>query len=473
MALVTSAGAGSGIDMESIISASVSAKRTQLEQSVTKSKTLTQTTLSGIGQLKSAISTYTTSLDALSASGAFNKRTTTLSQNITQDATDPAFSVTTGTTASNGEYNVTVKQLAAGSRYEGVFSSSTTPLATADDTLTFTAGSDTFSVDVYQNDTLQTIRKRINDSTGNFGLSANIINSNGQAKLVLNSSVTGAGNDLTITSNTDGAGALATANLTNVTKAQSSIVDIDGNTVTSATNTLTDAVEGLTIKALRVSDSDTSSTATSGALLSNKLTVSTDKSAIKTLITNFVNGYNSLVSSASVLGKRDTITGGVNQNDGGLLAGDSTTRTIQSYMFNLLSGSSSSSSSSSAIKSVFQLGVSMDNTGTLSLDSDKLSTVLDTNYEQVMNLFGGDSGLAAKMSSGLKAYTKTGGFLSQRTDSLNTDLRSLTQKQADIDDQMTKYEASLRTQYGNLDSLIVNMNNSASYLTALSTTTSS
>ena len=63
MVAITSAGAGSGIDMESIISASISAKKAQLQQPVITKKTNAQTTLSGVGQLKSAISSFTSILD--------------------------------------------------------------------------------------------------------------------------------------------------------------------------------------------------------------------------------------------------------------------------------------------------------------------------------------------------------------------------------------------------------------------------
>ena len=62
MATITSAGAGSGLDLESVISASVAAKKAQLQQPITTKKTNTQITLTGVGQLKSAISTFTTTL---------------------------------------------------------------------------------------------------------------------------------------------------------------------------------------------------------------------------------------------------------------------------------------------------------------------------------------------------------------------------------------------------------------------------
>lgn len=103
-----------------------------------------------------------------------------------------------------------------------------------------------------------------------------------------------------------------------------------------------------------------------------------------------------------------------------------------------------------------------------SLNSDDFSDALDKNYDQVVALFGGTNGVAGKMTAGLKDYTKTGGLLSQRQDSLNTELRSVAQKESDITALMLKYETSLRAQYGNLDTMLTKMNQSASSLSLLS-----
>jgi flagellar hook-associated protein 2 len=62
MAAITSAGAGSQIDLESVISASLEARKAQIQQPIVKKRVNAQVTLSGLGQLKSAISSYVTSL---------------------------------------------------------------------------------------------------------------------------------------------------------------------------------------------------------------------------------------------------------------------------------------------------------------------------------------------------------------------------------------------------------------------------
>lgn len=469
MATITSAGAGSGLDLESVISASVAAKKAQLQQPITTKKTNTQITLTGVGQLKSAISTFDTTLAKLSTAGAFNKRAI----NITQDTDDPILKISSNTDASNGQYNVTVNKLATTSKVEGVFDSSTESLITEDGTLTLTAGDgNEFTVDVKKGDTLQQIRKRINNASDNFGLTANIVNtSDGKAKLVIDSGVTGAGNDLKISgsttelkmfeADTSSATAVSGSSMSRTQQSTNAEIDVDGNILTSDTNTFEDKVQGLDITVLRVSDKDSD-----GNLKSNKVDVSTDKSAIKGLVQEFVDAYNTLIDKTTELGKRNTIVGGESQDDGGALAGDSMPRSIRTLMANTVM---EPNSEMTGINSIFQLGIKMDNDGKLSVDSDKFDDALDDNYEQVVALFSGENGVAGKLQTSLKEYTKTGGLISQRQDQLNSDLRDLSTREATAADQLEKYEANLRAQYGSLDTLLAQMQSSASYLSLLST----
>ena len=453
---ITSAGAGSGIDLESVISASVAARKAQLQQPITIKQNSTNITLSGIGQLKSSLSAFTDILDTLSKPGAFNKRAI----NITQSKDDPVLAVESKSGTSNGQYNITVNKLATTSRQEGIFDSSTAVLVTQDGQLTFKAGDKEFTVDVKAGDTLQTIRKRINNDGDNFGLSANIVNiADGSAKLVIDSGVSGDGKDLVITGSTTELQNEFTNKMAQTQQASSAEILVDGNELKSDTNVFDDVIQDLKITVLRVSDTDTN-----GDLKSNKVDITTDKTSVQETVQKFIDGYNALQSKLTSLGKRNSIVGGVRQDDGGALAGDSTTRAISNFMSNLIT---TPSDTSTIYSTIFEMGIKMDNKGQLSLDKEKFGEVVDKNFDQVAGLFGGENGLAAKLTTGLKEYTKTGGLLAQRTDTLNADLRSLSQKQATTNEQLVKYEAALRAQYGSLDALLVKMNNSAAALSAL------
>ena len=461
MAGITSAGAASGIDLESVISASVNARKAQVQQPITTKKTNTQITLSGMGQLKSAIASYVTTLKDMAKTDAFNKRAV----NITQDKDNPVLKVESKAGSSNGQYNITVNKLATTSKFEGTFGSSTTALATEDGTLTFTAGDKKFSVEVKAGDSLQTIRKKINNNGDNFGLTANIINSaDGKAKLVMDSGVSGTGKDLQITGSTAGMTSFASA-LTKTQSASNAEITVDGSPLSSDTNTFDGTIMGLKVTVLRESDKDTD-----GNAKSNKVDVTTDKDGIKSMIKSFIDGYNTLVSKADALGKRSSIVAGESQDDGGALAGDSVTRSVVNQMSSILI---TPSDNSNVFDTIFQLGIKMDNKGVLSLDSEKFDEALDKNFEQVVAIFGGEKGVAGQLATSLEDYSKTGGLLAQREDSLNTELRSLAQKESTASAQLVKYEASLRARYGGLDTLLAKMNQSASYLSLINTSSSS
>ncbi|MDX7890145.1 flagellar filament capping protein FliD [Aeromonas caviae] len=461
MATITSAGAGSGIDLESVISASLNARKAQLQQPITTKKTNAQITLSGVGQLKSAIASYVTTLKDMAKTDAFNKRAV----NITQDKDNPILKVESKAGASNGQYNITVNKLATTSKFEGTFDSSTTALATEDGTLTFTAGDKKFNVEVKAGDSLQTIRKKINNNGDNFGLTANIINTaDGKAKLVMDSGVSGAGKDLLITGSTAGVSSFASS-LTKAQSASNAEITVDGSVLSSDTNTFDGTIMGLKVTVLRDSDKDTD-----GNAKSNKVDVTTDKDGIKSMIKSFIDGYNTLVSKADGLGKRNSIVAGESQDDGGALAGDSVTRSVINQMSSILI---TPSENSNVFDTIFQLGIKMDNKGVLSLDSEKFDEALDKNFEQVVAIFGGEKGVAGQLATSLEDYSKTGGLLAQREDSLNTDLRALAQKESDASAQLVKYEASLRARYGGLDTLLAKMNQSASYLSLINTSNSS
>ena len=458
MTTITSAGAGSGLDLESVIAASVDAKKAQLLQPITTKKTNAQITLSGVGQLKSAIASFVTTLKAMSKDDAFNKRAI----NITQDKDNPVLKVESKAGASNGQYDISVEKLAKTSKFDGVFDKSTDPLITQDGVLTFKAGDKTFDVDVKAGDTLQSIRKRINNDGDNFGLSVNIMNtSDGKSKLVIDSGISGAGKDLQITGNTTELTDNFISKLTQTQDARDAEITVDGSTLTSASNTFDGTILGLKVTVLRESDKNADNT-----LKSNKVDVTTDKAGIKDMVKSFIDGYNALVKKSGDLGKRSSIVAGVSQNDGGALAGDATTRAV----INMMNGAITEPSKNSAtFSSIFQLGVKMDNKGVLSLDSTKFDEAVDKNFDQVVALFGGKDGVAGKMAGQLESYSKTGGLLAKREDSLNSDLRDVNRKQSDVSAQLTKYEETLRARYGSLDSMLAKMNKSASYLNLLNT----
>lgn len=460
---ITAAGAGSGLQLEDIIKASLDARRTQFESRILKQETTLKTSLSGVGQLKSALSEFTKLSKELAKADAFNLRTI----NITQSKDNPVLKVEGQLGASNGNYDIIVNNLASGSKFEskpGAFSSSSQVIATADGQLTFSAGADkSFTVDVKAGDTLNDLRGKINTNGKNFGLSTNIVNQGGESKLIFDSSVTGTGNDLTIFASTPELKIFDTSDpsskLTSTKTAIDASVSIDGVTVPNKTNILDNVIQGMKVTLLRESDKDSSAKP-----ITNKVAITTDTKGIKDKIQSFITAYNTLSDTFSALGKRPTIVAGKRNDDGGLLAGDSTLRSISDFMFSTLS---SANTGGGVINNVFDMGIKVDNKGKLSIDSVKLDSALNNNFDQVGALFSGENGIAAKMTKELEEYTRTGGRLAQREDVLNVDMRDIKNKRSTFEDSMVVYEKSLRKKYGDLDVLVTKLNKSAASLSML------
>lgn len=146
-------------------------------------------------------------------------------------------------------------------------------------------------------------------------------------------------------------------------------------TVTSSSNTVSDLVPGVTLN-LVSADPDSPVT----------ITVTNDTSGVETAIRGFVDAYNKAMNAINDQFKYDPDTG-----EGGVLMGDTTLMNVQSTLRDLVvetvPGLPSSMNSLSAI------GITLTDTGTLAIDSAKLSQALSENYADVERLFK-DSGIS-------------------------------------------------------------------------------
>jgi flagellar hook-associated protein 2 len=478
MSSITSAGVASGIDFESIIKASVEAKKQQMNSKLTTNKQNSKLELTGVGLLKSNLSTFKDLCDKIGKENSFNKRSVT----IKQDATNPVFKCEAKDDASNGSYNIAVTHLAQSTSFSTSVADSTAKLGAG--TLTFGIGSGedskTFSIEVGEDDTLETLRNKINSSADNFGVTANILTlADGTSKFVLDSGNTGdkyrnfrigAEGSANLEQfeariSKDGNGNLvARGNMSLVQLGQDAKITVDGAELSSDTNVFDDKIKGLKLTVNRLSDTEEITNADGSVIQgfkSNNVKIDTDTQGIKSLLQDFVDTYNSLRSSLDALSARDTYTDGKCNNDGGYLAGDSTCSAIKSSLTNLIS---SFKIDTADTNNIFTMGIEMDNDGNLSIDSTKFNEIVDKNYEQLVNAFGGKDGLCSKIETYLKDYTKSSGVLSQRTDAVNSEIKQWNNKESANDFYLQKYEASLRSRYAGLDAYIANMNTSLSYL---------
>jgi len=232
------------------------------------------------------------------------------------------------------------------------------------------------------NNTLTGVRDAVN--AAKLGVQASIVNDGSGYRLTFTSETTGAANSIQTTVSGDGDGNQtdasglsrlvyndSTKNLTESIKAQDAKLKVNGLAITSATNAVTEAVEGVTLNLEK---------AAAGQV--KTVTVATDQSGLKTALQNFVLDFNALRDVTTSLGKYD-LTGG---NSGGL-AGDPTLRSLASEVRTLASSSIQNLTGTTTTLSSIGITLSKNNDGKLALDATKLDAALKSDFDAVGKLF--------------------------------------------------------------------------------------
>jgi len=455
MALITSAGVGSGLDLESIISATLSAENTPKLQAFAEKEETLQVELSSLGEVKSAMSKLQDTIEKLADIDNFNKRVANIKQPTSDDG--DLISVTPTSDISPGDFNIEVVELAQGSRATsnaGLFTSTDDVVTASGGTLSFSAGDKSFDLTLDAGATLADLRDAINDSDENFGVTANIINTGTESKLVFTSNVTGLGNDLVITNDTaelDNVSTLANDGVTaggiaiaSGDEAKSAEIKVDGISIVNDTNTFKDAVQDMTIVAKRQSvDGETA-----------KLSVDVDTESVTKLVDEFIANYNNLIGQI-----------GLQTRIGKPLNADSTIRSFDSQLVNALS---TPISDAGPFSSIFDIGLGVDKEGYLEKSSlvRSLNEAMDENYDNIGKAFAGENGIAKQLESLFDNYLDSKGIMNQRETSLNSQLDDLEDDVLNHEYRMEELEARLRQQYAGLDVLLAQMQSTQTYLSA-------
>jgi flagellar hook-associated protein 2 len=194
---------------------------------------------------------------------------------------------------------------------------------------------------------------------------------------------------------------------------------VDGVPIDSASNKVTGAISGVTLTLLGAS-----STA------KVNLTVASDESAASTAINQFVTDYN---TAMGLLNTQFTVSNGSQ----GVLASDPTVRSLQSALQSTLSYTYTPTSGTTAVSSLYSLGITVGNDGTLSVDSSKLDSALANNATDVQSFFQGTSlnGFAASFNTSMKLFTDSS------SGAFKVDLSSISTEYSDLATKITDYES--------------------------------
>lgn len=238
-----------------------------------------------------------------------------------------------------------------------------------------------------------------------------------------------------------------TGGITNLTQSQTALdakLKINGIEVTRAGNTISDLITGVTLNLLK-GDSYTASLT---------LSVSKNSGSLSSQLSSLVTAYNSTMSA--ITGLRG------NQNQAGVLQGDSTVSTLQNMLRSMTTAKYGSNNVDNTLS---YLGVTHDKNGVLSFDSSKLSSAFSADAANVINIV---NKMASSVGASMNNYINT--MIPARQNGYQQTLKDILKSEDNISASLPLKEAALRQQYSALDQMVSRLQGVSNYLTLQTTT---
>jgi flagellar hook-associated protein 2 len=454
------------IDVNTLVSELITADSQPMNQ-LQQRESGVQSKLSAYGQIQSALSNLQTAVTALTVGSAFSAEQATVTGNgVTASVTG---------TAPIGSYAITVSQLAqAQTTASAPVASASTVIGTGTLTLqmgtydssahTFSAQSGSAPVHITidsSNDTLGGIAAAINSAGA--GVTASVVTDNAGSRLVLNSSSTGAANGFSLTvadsdgNNTDTSGlsqlafdptaaAGAGQNLTLTQPAKDAQYSVNGLNLTSSSNAITTAINGLTLNL-------TQAPAT-GSTLQAQVTVATDNTSVTSSVNNLVQSYNSLVKLEQSLTAYNSST-----NSASVLTGDMSTIQIGSQLASILGGQISGGTA--GYSWLASVGIDFNRDGTLTLNSTKFANALVANPSAVSQMFtsvtgtANQQGFATQLNTAITSMLAPSGLLTGAQSATQSTITDMNTQIAAMQAQLNQEQTQLIRQYSQLNASLV------------------
>ncbi len=404
-----SATSGQGFDVTSTVN--------QIVTNLQAVETPWKTQLASLQSRDAALSSMGTQISALSTdlqnltdfSGALANKTGSSSDTGVLSLTSASSAAVAGT------HTVTVQNLAQ-------TSSAASDAVKASDVLTggitFKVGTGTWQTvnvgDGSTTATLSGLSAAINSV--DLGVTASVLtNADGTQRLSLVSKTSGSAGQIIIADATSNPASPTTVadsttpdknaglGLATIQNGRDATLTVDGLTgITSASNTVTNAIPGVTFQLL-----STGIAGSNGTLETVQVVIDNDTTSIETAINKFVADYNSTMKAINAQEGKDT------SGNPEPLYGTSILAQLQEG----LQSAVSRSFGNNAINSLFSLGItaSASADGTIKMDADSLSNALNNHFDQVVSLFqdtGSFGSMFSKMLDGLGNNSASGGAIS-------------------------------------------------------------
>lgn len=420
----SSGGLGAGIDVSTLVNAALANQDAELG--------VLQNQQSALSTQQTALASFTTDLQALqTASFALTDPGGQLTSATATSSNPGALTASALGETVSGTHSIVINNLATtSSEYSSAVATSSTAIGTG--TLTIQVGSNapsTIAVDS-SNNTLDGLAQAINNA--NLSVSATVINDATGSRLAITSNTSGAPGDLTITAST------GLPQFTKAVTGTNASLTVDGIPISSTSNTISGAINGVTLNL---------GSATAGAPVT--LSIGPDVSSQEAAVNSFVSAYNTVIGD---LNTQFAVPSGSSQ--AGPLASDSTLSLAQNQ---ILGATTFTTANGAGINSLSDLGISLNDDGTLSVNSSQLAGALQSNPTAVQSFFDSTqtgsfgANLAGVLNSLVDPIT---GSVIQDGNGLTQTQTGLTQQISDFQNQINSSQQQLTTQYDQVDATL-------------------
>lgn len=437
---ISASGMVSGLDVDAMVSSLMSIEQQPLVALQTKQASF-NAKVSAFGTLKSAVSTFQTAVKALGGDALRALTATSTKSDIV------GVSATKEGGAAAGSYSIEVSKLAQSDKLVSAGVAPGATFSAAGSTMSITIGGKTTPL-VLGDTTLTGLSSAINKA--NAGVTATILNDGTQDHLVITGGQTGSANGVSISATGSFAAfdtTPATTTMTRSQTAQNAELKIDGIPVSKASNTVTDAIKGVTLNLAQTNV---------GAPVT--VSLAKDTASINKSISAFVDAYNTLATAVNKQTAYNAST-----KTGAVLNGDASARSI---LTNIRAELGKATGDTGALKTLSDIGIAFQRDGTLKLEKPaKLEAALASNFEGVSALFSSSTGYATRIAKVTEEMLGSKGVFKNRTDGLNASIKANGDSQERMSLQLEQTEKRYRTQFTQLDTMMTNMKGMTSYMT--------
>ena len=342
-------------------------------------------------------------------------------------ATD--FSMTSTLPSFNGDVSAQLQAGGFSSQSADFFGGGTLDLSTGE-TITLSESANS----------LTDIMTAINAETGTTGVTASIVADGDNFVLALDNGAT-----ITTTNFSGGYDSLGVVETQAATQAHIRVDTID---IYSDSNTLTEAIPGLSLDL---------TSAEEGTMTS--ISVSLDEAAIKSQVEDFVKGYNDVMSFISSQSKSE-------DTDAGILGSDPGMNAVKRRLQGLLTTTIDNTGNYSALS---QLGLETQKDGTIIIDGETLTDAIHNNLDSVEKLLVGEGdteGVAVRFQDYLEGMTDSvDGLLASSKTSTEATVSRIDDRIEQLEMRLVKKEETMRAKFTALETLISGMNSQSDFLT--------